>query len=236
MFRIIPAVDLKDGKCVQLRQGKKEDVIVELEDPVEVAKEWVKRGAKVLHVVDLNGSFEGKLYHEDLILEISKLAEIQVGGGIRDIETAEKLLENGIDRIIVGTMAIEKSDEVKELAERYPWRVVIAIDSRNGKVVTRGWMENTCLTPLDVAGIYSDYEVQFLFTNVDVEGLMKGIDEKAIVDVVSSTKKPVIVSGGVSSIEDIFRIKKAGAVGVVIGSALYTGKINLESALSLEED
>mgnify|MGYP000636906420 CR=1 FL=1 len=236
MFRVIPAIDIKDGKCVQLRQGKEDDVIFENDSPVDIAGMWVERGAKVLHVIDLSGSFQGRLVHEDLILKIAELAEVQVGGGIRSAEIAERLLDNDVDRVIIGTIAIEKSDDVRELAERYPGRVMIAIDSKGGRVVVRGWKENTCLLPVEVAEIYQDCDVSFLFTNVDVEGLMSGIDENAVKSVVGSIDKPVIVSGGVSSAEDVLKVKKAGAAGVVIGSAIYTGKINYEELISLEED
>ncbi len=236
MFRVIPAVDIKDGRCVQLRQGNEREVIFESDSPVEIAKMWVERGAKVLHVVDLSGSFEGKLRHVDIILRISQLAEVQVGGGIRDPETAERLLKRGVDRIIFGTIAIENSDVVKELAEKYPSRIMIAIDSRGGRVVVKGWKETTCMFPADVARVYGEYDVSFLFTDVDVEGLMKGIDEEAIKKVVSSTERPVYVAGGISSAEDVLKIKRAGAAGAVIGSALYTGKINYEKLISMEED
>ncbi|MBE8539729.1 1-(5-phosphoribosyl)-5-[(5-phosphoribosylamino)methylideneamino]imidazole-4-carboxamide isomerase [Geoglobus acetivorans] len=236
MFRVIPAVDIKDGKCVQLRQGKEDDVIFEDSDPVSVARSWVEKGAKVLHLVDLSGSFRGKLTHENTILKISEFAEVQVGGGIRDVETARRLLDLGVERVILGTMAIERSDEVKRLAEEYPGRIVIAIDSKGGKVVVRGWKENTCLTPVEVARIYSECDISFLFTNVDVEGLMKGIDENAVRKVVEAIGKPVIVSGGITSVEDVEKVKNAGAAGVVIGSALYTGKLRLEDVLPLEED
>ncbi len=236
MFRIIPAVDIKDGKCVQLRQGKENDVIFEKDDPIETAKMWVEKGAKILHVIDLSGSFRGRLIHEDIILKIAELAEIQVGGGIRSIETAENLLKKGVDRVILGTIAIERSDDVKKLAEKYPKRVMIAIDSKGGRVVVKGWKETTCLLPLDVARIYEDYDVSFLFTNVDVEGLMEGIDIEVIENVVGAIDKPVIISGGISDVRDIIEIKRTGAAGVVIGSAIYTGKINYEEIISLEED
>ncbi|AKG92256.1 1-{5-phosphoribosyl}-5-{{5-phosphoribosylamino}methylideneamino} imidazole-4-carboxamide isomerase [Geoglobus ahangari] len=236
MFRVIPAVDIKDGKCVQLRQGKEDDVIFEGDDPVIVARSWVEKGARVLHVVDLSGSFKGRLAHEDVILEISELAEVQVGGGIRDAETARRLLDLGVERVIVGTMAIERSDEVRRLAEEYPKRIMVAVDSRGGNVVVRGWKKNTCLSPVEVMKMYSDLDVSFLFTNVDVEGLMRGIDEVAVRRVVESTDKPVIVSGGITSKEDVEKVKNVGAAGVVVGSALYTGKLRFEELLSLEED
>lgn len=236
MFRIVPAVDLKDGKCVQLRQGDERSIIFESENPLEIAKKWIERGAKALHVVDLNGSFGGKLVHEDLILRISKIAEVQVGGGIRDYLTAKNLLENGIDRVIVGTMAVENSDDVKKLAEEYPGRVIVAIDSRGGKVVTRGWKSETCLTPLELSSVYEDFDIILLFTNVDVEGLMSGIDYEMIREVCENAGKPVIVSGGFSSIDDVIKAKEAGAIGVVLGSSLYTGKLRIEELLKLEEE
>lgn len=236
MFRVIPAVDLKDGKCVQLRQGKEEDVIFESDNPVEIAEKWVEKGAKALHVVDLSGSFQGKLMHEDTILRISELAEVQVGGGIRDTKTARRLLDHGIDRVIVGTMAVERSEEVKELAKEYPGRIMIAIDSKKGNVVVKGWKENTCLSPADVMRMYADSDVSFLFTNVEVEGLMRGIDENAVKQIVETADKPVIVSGGITSVDDVVKIKNSGAAGVVVGSALYTGKLRLDELLPLEED
>ena len=236
MFRIIPAVDIKDGKCVQLRQGNESDVIFESEDPVSVARKWVEAGAKSLHVVDLSGSFQGRLVHEDIVLEISQLAEVQVGGGIRNAETVRRLLDIGVDRVIIGTMAVERSDVVKKLAQEFPGRIIIAIDSRHGNVVVRGWRESTCLSPVDLARVYDGYGVSFLFTNVDVEGLMRGVDEEAVRKVVEAIDRPVIVSGGITSMEDVKKVKNAGAAGVVVGSALYTGKLKLEELLSLEED
>jgi len=235
MFRIVPAVDLKDGKCVQLRQGDEKRVIFESDNPIEIAKKWVEKGARILHVVDLNGSFEGKLVHEDLIFRISRIAEVQVGGGIRDYSTARNLLENGVDRVIVGTMAVENSDDVKRLAEEYPGRVVVAIDSRGGKVVTRGWKSQTCLTPIELSRVYEGYDIIFLYTNVDVEGLMSGIDYEMVREVCQNAGKPVIVSGGFSSVDDVIKAKEAGAIGVVLGSSLYTGKLSIEELLELEE-
>ncbi len=236
-FRIIPAVDLKDGRCVQLQQGKEDAVLVSLENPVEIAEMWVGRGARALHIIDLSGAFGGRLKHEDTIVEIRKKvkAEIQAGGGIRSGDIVERLISSGIDRVIVGTMAIENEEKVKELASTYPGRIMIAVDSRRDKVVVKGWKEETPFTPVDVAKIYEDCDVSLLYTNVDVEGLMRGAAIRKIRQIVESTSLPVCVAGGIATRNDVEEIKRTGAAGVVIGSALYTGKLSLEELLELEE-
>ncbi len=238
MFRIIPAVDLKDGKVVRLRQGREDEVTVQVENPVEVAEMWVRRGARVLHVIDLDGAFRGRLKHEDTILEIRRRvrAEIQVGGGIRSLENARRLLEAGIDRVILGTIALRDVEGVKGLAERYPGRVMVAVDARRDRVVVEGWKKTTEFTPVQVAKMYEDCEVSLLYTNVDVEGLVSGIAIEKIRDLIERTDLPVYVAGGITSRDDVIRIREAGAVGVVIGSALYLGKLKLEDLLDLEVD
>ncbi|MBO8179166.1 MAG: 1-(5-phosphoribosyl)-5-[(5-phosphoribosylamino)methylideneamino]imidazole-4-carboxamide isomerase [Archaeoglobus sp.] len=234
MFRVIPAVDLKDGKVVRLRQGKENEVTFEAENPVEVAKNWVEKGAKVLHVIDLDGAFQGKMRHEDIIAEIVSFAEVQVGGGIRDFKVAERLLDLGVERVIFGTLAVEKVDEVREFAESWERRVMIAIDSKKGKAAVKGWKETASLTPIQLAKIYDDLKVSFLYTNIDVEGLVSGIEREKIVEVVKALRNPVYVAGGITSVEDIRFIKRSGAAGVVIGSALYTKKLKFEEAIKVE--
>ncbi len=237
MFRVIPAVDLKDGKVVRLRQGVEDQVTVEIENPIEVAKNWVERGAKVLHVIDLDGAFRGKLRHEDVILRIrdETNVEIQLGGGIRDLNLAKRLLDLGIDRIILGTLAVKRLEEVKAFANENPGRVMIAIDTKRDRVVVEGWKSSTEFTPYDLARLYEGCEVSLLYTNVDVEGLVSGIDLGKIRDVVENTNLPVFVAGGITTREDVVRVKKTGAVGVVIGSAFYTGKLRFEEVRDLEE-
>ncbi len=236
MFRIIPAVDIKDGKCVQLQQGDENRKIVEIDDVIGVAKRWVDLGAKMLHIIDLDGTFSGKLVHEDMIMKIAEFARIQVGGGIRDVRIAEKLLNRGVDKVILGTLAVKKPEDVKRLAKDYPGRVVIAIDSKSGFVVVKGWKESSNLKPVNLAKLYEDCDVEFLYTNVDVEGLMRGIDYDSVREVVKNVKKPVLVAGGIARINDIRMLKEAGANGVVIGSALYTGKLRFEEVIELEEE
>ena len=235
-FEVIPAIDLRGGRCVQLRQGKKEDeIFASTEDPVEIARRWVIQGARRLHVIDLDGAFQEEKNNFGVIKKIAdaegvrEKAKIQVGGGIRSYETAVELLETGIDRIIFGTVALKSPHLIEQVANAFsPERVMVALDARKGKVAIDGWREVTGIDAKEAAKQVEKIGAgSLLFTNIDVEGLMKGVEPKIIAEFVSSVEIPVIVAGGVSSIEDVKRIKEAGASGVVIGSALYKGKIDL---------
>ncbi|MEM4155233.1 MAG: HisA/HisF-related TIM barrel protein [Archaeoglobaceae archaeon] len=227
MFRVIPAVDLK---------GKEGEITFSAENPILVAKNWIEKGAKVLHVIDLDGAFRGRLKHEETIGRIIALgAEVQVGGGIRDFKIAERLLELGARRVIFGTIAVEKVKEVKEFAGSWKGRVMIAVDVKNGKVAVKGWKEKTSLDPLSFVKLYEDLDVSFLYTNIDVEGLVSGIDREKM-QFLGKIKRPVYVAGGISSLKDIEFVKSLGSAGVILGSALYTGKIKLEEALKFEHE
>lgn len=236
MFKVIPAVDLKDGKCIQLRQGNEDDVIISLEHPVDIALMWAEK-ARALHIIDLSGAFGGKLVHEEIIREIREKVscEIQVGGGIRSREVIERLISLGIDRIIVGTMAVENMEEVKQLAQEYPDKIMVAVDAKMDRVVVKGWTEDTIYTPYELAEEYKDLDVSFLYTNVDVEGLMGGIVLDNIQKLVQSTKSPIYVAGGITTREDVINIKNTGVAGVVIGSALYTKKLEFGDLIDVEE-
>lgn len=187
-------------------------------------------------MIDLDGAFEGKLRNEEIILKIAKMTEIQVGGGIRSVDIAERLLNKGVSRVIVGTLALKEPEAVRKLAKKYPGRVIISIDAKDGKVVFNGWRKKTDFSPIEFAKLFDDLEVSFLLTDVNVEGLMKGIRREFIKEVVASLENDVIVSGGVSNYEDAKLIKELGASGVVVGSALYLGRVKLEELLKLEEE
>lgn len=232
-FLVIPAVDLKDRKCVQLRQGKPGDVIVELDDPVDVALNWESQGAERLHVIDLDGAIKGRRVNEDILVDIVKKSNVpvQFGGGIRSIEDARKILDLGISKIILGTIAINSPEVVEVLAGSYGKdRIIIALDSKEGKVLVKGWQEKTNLEASKVAKRYEDSASEVLFTNVDFEGLMGGFNRRIVEDLVNSTSLDIIVSGGITSLDDVKDAKDSGALGCVIGSALYTGKLDFKKA------
>lgn len=248
-FEVIPAIDLRNGRCVQLRQGKKEEVIFSsAENPVEIARKWVMQGARRIHIIDLDGAFQEGKNNFEVIKNIAESkgvrgkAKIQVGGGIRSYKAAVKLLEIGtgvcVDRIIFGTAALESPNLIEKVANLFSSeRVMVALDARKGKVAIDGWREVTGMDAKEAAKEAEEMGAgSLLFTNIDVEGLMKGIETKIIEEFVSSVCVPVVISGGVSGVEDVMRIKEAGASGVVIGSALYKGKIDLKDMVRVFQD
>ena len=248
-FEVIPAIDLRGGRCVQLRQGKKEEVIFSsAENPAEIARKWVKQGARRLHIIDLDGAFQEGKNNFEVIENIAESrgvrgkAKIQVGGGIRSYEAAVKLLEIGagvcVDRIIFGTAALKSLHLIEKVANAFSSeRVMVALDVRKGKVAIDGWREVTGIDAKEAAKEAEEMGAgSLLFTNIDVEGLMKGIETEIIEEFVSSVSVPVVISGGVSDVEDVMRIKEAGASGVVIGSALYMGKIDFKDVVEIFQE
>ncbi len=235
-FLVIPALDLKERKCVQLQGGDPSRKLVELDEPLEIAKNWEKLGAERLHLIDLDGAIQGKRVNEDIVRAIIEELRIpvQYGGGIRTLEDASKFLNLGAEKVILGTLAIKKPEVLRSLEEKYGQsRIIVALDSRDGYVVIKGWKEKTKVRASELAESFKELASEFLFTNVNVEGRLKGIEEEIIGEVVEATEGRVIVSGGISSLEDIKRVKALGARGVVIGSALYTGRIDFKEALKL---
>ncbi|MHC1610318.1 MAG: 1-(5-phosphoribosyl)-5-[(5-phosphoribosylamino)methylideneamino]imidazole-4-carboxamide isomerase [Candidatus Methanospirareceae archaeon] len=248
-FEVIPAVDLKGGRCVQLRQGKKEDVIFSsVEDPVEIAKRWVVEGASRLHIIDLDAALQEGQNNFGIIKRIAESkgvlgkVKIQVGGGIRSYEVAVTMLEigggAGVDRIIFGTAALKSPQLIEDVVAEFPSeRVMVALDVIKGKVAIDGWREVTGIDAKEAAKQAEQIGAgSLLFTNIDVEGLMTGIEPGIIEEFVSSVNVPVVIAGGVSSVEDVMRIRDAGASGVVIGSALYKGKIKFNDLIKRFQD
>jgi phosphoribosylformimino-5-aminoimidazole carboxamide ribotide isomerase len=236
-FLVIPALDLKDGKCVQLVGGDPKKKLIEEDNPREIAEYWEGSGAKRLHLIDLDGAIEGARLNEPIVRKIVEEIEIpiQFGGGIRTLEDAAALLDMGVEKIILGTIAVNNPGALLELSEKYGReRIIVALDSKDGKVVVKGWTEDTGSRASDIIGEFEPYASEVLFTNVDVEGRMSGIDEDIIKEVADATSLGVLASGGITTIDDIKKAREAGASGVVIGSALYTGKLNFERARLLE--
>jgi len=235
---VIPAVDIKGGKCVQLVQGQPGTEQVVIEDPTNVAREWEKKGAMMIHIIDLDGAF-GEKRNLEIIKKIVETLKVpvEVGGGIRKKEDAENLLKIGIKRIILGTLAIENPEIVRELSNKYGKdRIMIALDSKDSKVVINGWREKTPKSAPEYGKFFQELGAgSILFTNVDYEGLLKGFDTKPLLELLDSVTIPVIYSGGVTSIDDIKKLNKTGARGVVVGSALYKGKIDFQEALEISK-
>ncbi|MGP8023989.1 MAG: 1-(5-phosphoribosyl)-5-[(5-phosphoribosylamino)methylideneamino]imidazole-4-carboxamide isomerase [Methanobacterium sp.] len=236
-MNIIPAVDIKNGKCVQLIQGKPGTEQIIIDNPVEVALNWQEKGAKSLHLIDLDGAFGDKRRNQSVIGEIIKEVSIpiQMGGGIRSKEDAMTLLEMGVDRIIMGTMAIKNPLIVQELANEFNSnRIIVALDSKDSQVVIKGWTEKTSKTASQLGKLMEEHGAGYiLFTNVDVEGLLEGFKLKPLIELLNNVNIPVIYSGGISTIKDLEKLSTTNVNGVVIGSALYKGKIKFDEALNL---
>ncbi len=234
-FRVIPAVDLKDGKCVQLRGGDPSRKLVELEDPVEVAFEWQRLGASMLHVIDLDGALGGMPRNISTVKRIVGTVDIpvQFGGGIRSFKAAERILSRGVWRIILGTLAFEEPPVVKDLLDAFgPERVMVALDCRGGMVLDRGWTSPTGRDVVSAADMFQRMGLRWvLYTDIDVEGRQSGVNIEGIRRLVRAVDMGIVVSGGISSISDILSIRDLGADGVVVGTAIYTGRLNLKEAI-----
>ncbi|WP_044951119.1 1-(5-phosphoribosyl)-5-[(5-phosphoribosylamino)methylideneamino]imidazole-4-carboxamide isomerase [Halorhabdus tiamatea] len=236
-FAVIPAVDMQAGQVVQLVGGER-GTGKTYGDPVSAAKRWVEAGAETLHLIDLDGAFEGERANADAIEAIRAAVDVdlQLGGGIRTAEDARTLLDAGVDRVILGTAAVEEPDIVAEISETHPNSVLVSLDASDGEVVVSGWTEATGLDPAAAAGRYADLGAAgILFTDVDVEGRLEGVRTGPVERVVEAVDIPVIASGGVASIEDVRALRDAGAAAVVVGSALYEGQFTLGEAIEAVE-
>ena len=233
-FEVVPAVDMQDGEVVQLVQGER-GTEKRYGDPVEAARRWVDAGAKTLHLVDLDGAFEGERKNAAAVEAVVDAVDVpvQLGGGIRTADDARALLDSGVDRVILGTAAVNDPDIVAEISETHPGSVVVSLDAKDGEVVIEGWTEGTGVEPAEAAGRYADLGAAgILFTDVDVEGRLEGVNTDAVEAVVDAVDIPVVASGGVATLSDVEALRDAGAAAVVVGTALYEGAFTLPEAMN----
>lgn len=239
---LIPAIDLKDGKCVRLRQGRKEDVTVFSDDPIAVARRWVSQQAKRLHIIDLDGAFGGSPRNMRVVEQIATTFEdltIQVGGGIRDEDTVQSYINCGVQYVIIGTRAASQPHIIKDLCLEFPNHIIVGLDIKNGKVATEGWSKVSHHDPIDLAQHFeNDGVVAIIHTDISRDGMMKGPNVKSTLELAASTHIPIIAAGGFTTLEDIKLACNTGEEeiqGVILGRTLYEGTIDLAEANKLVE-
>ena len=238
-MQIIPAIDIKDGHCVRLKQGDMQTVTVFSEDPAAMAQHWLEQGATRLHLVDLNGAVAGKPRNELAIREVvSVIGEeipVQLGGGIRDLDTIERYLDDGITYVIIGTAAVKNPGFLHDACSAFPGHIIVGLDAREGKVATDGWSKMTGHDVVDLAKKFEDYGVEaIVYTDIGRDGMLTGVNVEATVRLARELKVPVIASGGIASIDDIKELlpyENDGIIGAIAGRALYEGKLDFKAAL-----
>ncbi|WP_031515514.1 1-(5-phosphoribosyl)-5-[(5-phosphoribosylamino)methylideneamino]imidazole-4-carboxamide isomerase [Desulfofalx alkaliphila] len=236
---VIPAIDLRDGRCVRLVEGRLDQETVYSEQPVDTAKHWQQMGAEYLHLVDLDGAFAGSPQNLDVIKEIVKVLNIpvQVGGGIRDLGTVAMLLDMGVDRVILGTAAISQPHLVQQAVEKYGDSIVLGIDARDGKVAVQGWAIESDMEVLDLALQMKELGIRrAVFTDIRRDGTLKGPNLEATGELARASGLKIIASGGVSSLDDLIKIKgleSLGVEGAIMGKALYAGTVDFKDALAV---
>ncbi|MFL2915731.1 MAG: 1-(5-phosphoribosyl)-5-[(5-phosphoribosylamino)methylideneamino]imidazole-4-carboxamide isomerase [Nitrospinia bacterium] len=235
-MRIIPAVDIKEGRCVRLVQGKADQETVYSNDPLSMANHWDEEGAQTIHVVDLDGAFQGSPINSEIVKKIiySSSVDIQVGGGIRTLEAIEKYVKAGAYRVILGTIAQKEPEFVEEACRRFPNKIIIGIDAQNGLVAVKGWVEVSEQKATDLAQKMKSFGIAgFIFTDISRDGMLQGPNLESIKEFAECAQLPVIASGGVSRLEDIKNLAKLesyGVEGVIIGKALYDKTISFKEA------
>ncbi len=238
---IIPAIDLKDGHCVRLEQGRMDKATVFSANPGETAAQWASRGARRLHVVDLNGAVAGKPRNEAAIKEIVAAVDsdvpIQLGGGIRDLDTIERYLDDGVSYVIIGTAAVKNPGFLHEACDAFPGHIIVGLDARDGKVATDGWSKLTGHDVVDLARRFQDYGVEaVIYTDIGRDGMMTGVNIEATVRLAQALIVPVIASGGLNSLDDVralMAVESEGIAGCITGRAIYEGKLDFAAAVKL---
>ncbi|NLC44965.1 MAG: 1-(5-phosphoribosyl)-5-[(5-phosphoribosylamino)methylideneamino]imidazole-4-carboxamide isomerase [Clostridiales bacterium] len=234
---IFPAIDIKNGKCVRLLQGRAEDETIYGNDPVTMAISWTKQKCEYLHVVDLDGAFDGKSPNEDIIKKMASIVSvpIQLGGGIRSMDKIQRMLEEyGIQRVILGTAAIEDTELLKRAVDKYGHRIVVGIDASKGKAAIKGWVQKTDISAVDLGRKVKDMGVNtVIYTDIAKDGMLSGPNKQETKEMIDQTGLNIIASGGITILEDLRQMKEIGATGAIVGKALYTGAIRLSDALSI---
>ena len=239
---IIPAIDLKDGKCVRLRQGKMDQETVFSDDPIAIARQWVEAGARRLHVVDLDGAVSGKPVHSGIIAEITRSfpdLPVQVGGGVRDEDTVQAYLDSGVQFVILGTRAITQPHFVKDLCLEFPGHIIVGLDVKEDRLATAGWSKISHHQVTDLAQHFeTDGVAAIIYTDISRDGMMSGLDVEGTVKLAGAIHIPVIAAGGVSKLEDVEALCKTdeeGVIGVITGRALYEKTLDLKEAQALAD-
>ncbi len=234
---IIPAIDLKDGQCVRLKQGRMEDDTIFSNDPVAMAERWVNAGAQRLHLVDLNGAFAGKPVNAQVIEKIAKAfpqIDIQVGGGIRTAETIQTYIDSGVKYVIIGTIAVKQPEFVKTLAQQFPQRIIVGLDAKEGKVATDGWAEISRFSLHDLAKQFEQAGVNsIVYTDIQRDGMMQGVNVESTLALAQAVNIPIIASGGITSMADIealCAVAGQGIIGAITGRAIYEGTLDFAQA------
>ena len=241
---VIPAIDLKDGQCVRLKQGRMEDSTVFSDDPVQMARHWQQQGARRLHLVDLNGAFAGEPVNGEIVKAIARELPdlpLQIGGGIREIETIDAYIDAGVSYVIIGTKAVEDPGFVTKACALYPGKVIVGLDAQNGRVATDGWANVTNFAAEDLAKHFSGLGVSaIVYTDIARDGMMQGVNVEATVALAEQSSIPIIASGGITNLEDIKALKVvcktstgAGILGAITGRAIYEGTLDLAAAQAL---
>jgi phosphoribosylformimino-5-aminoimidazole carboxamide ribotide isomerase len=236
---IIPAIDIKDGRCVRLFQGDMNQETIYFERPIDAARHWVKEGATFIHVVDLNGAVEGRPVHTREVEAICRETglSVELGGGLRSTESVEAALALGVSRVVVGTAAYDNQEFLRALCRRFPEKIVIGIDARNGKVAVKGWKETTSMDAIELAKrCQGDGASRIIYTDISRDGTREGLNVEETAKLARSVRIPVIASGGVATLDDIRRLlplEKEGVEGVIVGRALYSGALTLSDATSV---
>jgi phosphoribosylformimino-5-aminoimidazole carboxamide ribotide isomerase len=240
---IIPAIDLKDGRCVRLQQGDMAKETVFSEQPSKMAAQWAKLGARRLHVVDLNGAVAGKPKNEEavkaLVAAVDSDIPIQLGGGIRDLDTIESYLDDGVSYVIIGTAAVKNPGFLHEACDAFPGHIMVGLDAKDGKVATDGWSKLTGHDVLDLAKRFQDYGVEaVIYTDIGRDGMLTGVNIEATVKLAQALSIPVIASGGLSNLEDVKKlctVESEGITGAIAGRAIYEGKLDFAAAQKLAD-